>query len=130
MKSFKSTIKENIKDAANYNFYIQMKGLIILTLVISVFVFTGFFGTLIYFGYLLAADQITIGSAVAYVAIAFFVMRAITNLVNGVSRFNATFASLRRTIELLHIPTAKDELSTTSPYPGKMEAVLAPECMI
>jgi ABC-type multidrug transport system fused ATPase/permease subunit len=123
MKFFKDNIKQYIKDAANYNFYLQMKGLIFLSLIISIFVFAGFFGTLIYFGYLLATNQITIGSAVAYVAISFFVMKSITSLINGVNRFNTTFASLNRTVELLNVPPAKDELSHATKYPGKIETI-------
>lgn len=123
MKFFKDNIKQNIKDTANHNFYIQMKGLILLSLILSIFVFAGFFGTLIYFGYLLATNQITIGSAVAYVAISFFVMKSVTSLINGVNRFNNTFASLNRTIELVNLPPAKDELSPAYKHPGKIETI-------
>jgi ABC-type multidrug transport system fused ATPase/permease subunit len=106
---FKETIRRDITKAAENHYNIRLKALIVFSLV-NIVVSMGFFGTLIYFGYLISIDQITIGSAIAYVGIAFFIMKSLANLISGVNKLNTTFASLKRTTELLNAPDAKDEI--------------------
>lgn len=102
INSFKKRIASDIGSTSNQHYSIQLKGLIIFSF-INALVFAGFFGILLYFGYLLTTNKLTVGNAVAYMAISFFVIKSLTNLISRVSKLNTTFASLKRTVELVNL---------------------------
>lgn len=122
INSFRNTIKRNITEAANQHFSINLKALIVFTF-INTFVMIGFFGILIYFGYLLTSNKMTIGIAVAYIAISFFIMKSLITLISGIGKLNTTFASLKRTTELLDLSQAGSELSPVDENIREIETV-------
>ncbi len=108
---FKTIISSNIKSTANRYFSIQIKALIIFAF-INLFIFSGFFGILIYFGFMLANNEVTVGTAIGFIAVIFFIIRSLSSLVSGINKLNTSFASLNRTAELFELklkPLEKNE---------------------
>jgi len=112
LKSFKKVLKNDIRKTTKKYYLINVKALIIYSF-ISLLIFAGFFGILIYFGYLMKSQKMTIGSAIGYVAITFFIIKSLTNLINSLNKLNSTFASLKRTSELINLPEARVKLQTS-----------------
>jgi ABC-type multidrug transport system fused ATPase/permease subunit len=111
---FKTIISSSIKSTANRYFSIQVKALTIFAF-INLFIFGGFFGILIYFGFMLTSNKITIGTAIGFIAVIFFIIRSLGSVASSVNKLNTSFASLNRTAELFDLklkPWGKDKKKT------------------
>lgn len=100
LNSFQKTINKEIKKISEKFLSIQFKGLIFLSF-LTLVIFGGFLGVLLYFGLHLAHGKMTIGTAIGYIAIIFIVIKSLTGLINQINGLNRVFASLRRTAELM-----------------------------
>ncbi len=103
LKIFQKTIKEEIRRISERFFSIQFKGLVFLSFMTLV-IFGGFLGILMYFGFLLARADMTIGTAIGYIAIIFIIIKSLTDLISQINGLNRVFASLKRTSELIVLP--------------------------
>lgn len=100
---FQRIIKTEIKRIAEKFLSIQLKGLLFLS-ILTLAIFGGFLSILLYFGLLLAHREMSLGTAIGYVAIVFIVIKSLTSLLSQINGLNRVFASLKRTSELMELP--------------------------
>lgn len=111
---FQKIIRTEIKRIAEKFLSIQLKGLLFLSL-LTLVIFGGFLAILLYFGLLLAHGEMSLGTAIGYIAIVFIVIKSLTGLLSQINGLNRVFASLKRTTELMELP------EEAMPQEGKKE---------
>ncbi|MCP5101912.1 MAG: ABC transporter ATP-binding protein [bacterium] len=108
-KYFRSGIYRDISATANQNYRIMFRTFLLLAGV-NALISLGFFGALIYFGFLLVSHKISIGDAIAFMGISFFIMKSLTGFFGSINKINNILASLKLTSELLNAPVADAEI--------------------